>query len=982
MSNLFMERMKKRIKEKLTTQTLMGVGLALAVLLLAGGYLVYLRLDSIWFDVLGYDSVFWRSLIWRFLVSAGIVVFAFLFGVVNLRIAFKRAERAVGMAWTILPALGAALLILSQSGDVWLSMLMAVFGGDFQIKDPQFGLDIGVYIFKLPALQLLCRLSVIWLMIHLVAALLIYFIPAEREVEVITEERAGLGKWFPGLQPYHIKGMTHLGILLGGVILVQAAWTGLNILGLLYDQSGSVVGAGAADIEIRLPGYAFLVVFSIIAAVVLMLSSRRRLRRALILAAAFAAVSFLVVGVLPAMYQQFIVDPNEIARETPYLERSIQYTNMAFGLDQMIEQEFPVGDLALEDLRENKDIIENIRILDHGATKTTYGQQQELRPYYTFVDVDVDRYMADGVMTEVLLAAREMNQANLPAQAKTFNNLMLKYTHGFGLVMSPANQTTDSGMPDYLIKDIPPLSDTFRVTQPRIYFGEMTQNNVIVRTKLLEFDYTEEDTNQEYMYEGGVGIPMTLLNRILLTFRDMQYRYMLSSYITDESLYLETRNVRDRANRIAPFLKYDEDPYLVLTDDGRLAYILDAYTMSSRYPYSQALTYNGTETFNYIRNSVKVTVDAYSGEIQFYIFDPGDPIVLAYQKIYPDLFKSREQMPADLARHIRYPETLFDIQSIILNDYHMSNPVVFYNREDRWAFSKQISGAELVNQQPYYSIIRLPGEMSEEFILMRNYTPVSKQNMVAWLAGRSDGDQYGKLLLYKFPKGAQIPGTNQVESQIDQNPEISSQLSLWGQGGSRVIRGNLLVYPIAGSLLYVEPLYIESSQNQFPQLSRVFVYYKDRIIMETTLEESLAELFPGFELGRGTESTGSTGSTSGGGETGAGAGAEAGEGGNGADPASRPDGAGEADSASPGGTGPGESPDLTDQGAVIRSLIELNRQGKEALAGGDWEGFGRAQAELERLLELLARETPGADVPGAAETPAVAEAAGNPAADR
>jgi uncharacterized membrane protein (UPF0182 family) len=465
----------------------------------------------------------------------------------------------------------------------------------------------------------------------------------------------------------------------------------------------------------------------------------------------------------------------------------------------------------------------------------------------------------------------------------------------------------------------------------------------------------------------------------------MQYRYLLSGYITDESLYLETRGVRDRAARIAPFLKYDDDPYLILTDDGRLVYMLDAYTMSARYPYSQALNYTETEIFNYIRNSVKVTVDAYSGEIQFYNFDENDPIVMAYRKIYPDLFKNQEAMPEDVRRHIRYPETLFEIQSAILNDYHMSNPVVFYNREDRWAFSKQISGSELVIQQPYYSIIRLPGEVSEEFILMRNYTPVSKQNMVAWLAGRSDGNQYGKLLLYKFPKGAQISGANQVESQIDQDPDISSQLSLWGQGGSRVIRGNLLVYPIAGSLLYVEPLYIESSQNQFPQLTRVFVYYKDRIVMEATLEESLGELFPGFEMsemGRGAggsaqgnglgAATGQGSRTSGGetgsGETGIGMGTGVGSG----------EGSGPADR-----TGGGErtemgSPDLTDQGEVIRRLIELNRQGKDALAGGDWEGFGRAQAEMERLLEQMSREADAAA--NAADTDAAADAANTDAA--
>ncbi|MDD2432704.1 MAG: UPF0182 family protein, partial [Clostridia bacterium] len=580
----------------------------------------------------------------------------------------------------------------------------------------------------------------------------------------------------------------------------------------------------------------------------------------------------------------------------------------AYGLENLTTEEYPVTELTSADIKENRDIIDNIRLLDHRATRSTYGQQQEIRLYYDFIDVDVDRYLIDGKPTQVLLAARELNRKVLPDRAKTFNNLMFKYTHGFGLVMSPANAVSETGLPQYLIQDIPPQSALGSIKQPRIYFGEAMQDNVIVKTGLKEFDYPLGDDNQEYVYEGEKGMPMTFFNKILLTLRDKQFRYLLSDYITSESLYLETRNIMDRVQRIAPFLLYDRDPYLVLGEDGHLYYLLDAYTVTDKYPYSQTVEDEGS--FNYIRNSVKIVINAYSGEVDFYLFDQEDPVIKVYNKIFPTLFKSKEDFPQDLRNHIRYPEDYFAIQSLMIRDYHMTNPTVFFTREDRWEVGREVYWGELQVQEPYYSIIRLPGEEKEEFILMRVFSPARKQNMIAWLAARSDGDNYGKLLLYKFPKGVQIPGTAQVESLIDQDPEISGQLTLWGQGGSRIIRGNLLVYPIAGSLLYVEPLYIEAEQNKYPQLRKVFVYYQDTIVMEDTLEQALVSIFGG-DIGK--------------------------------DALSPPEGRTEAEE---GGIIMHED---TLQELFMR-LATLHREGQERIKAGDWAGYGRIQKEIDSLI--------------------------------
>ena len=891
-------------RPKLLTPRVVAVVLFILLFFLVR-LLLTIKLDWTWFSVLGYEPVFWRSFVAKWLTGGVIFVGALLLSMINLYLVHLMARKPFKFLLATAAAIFMAIIVTGNAGQFWLAILRYFHATPFGVADPQFGIDVGFYVFNLPFLWLVYRLVSTWLIVNLIAAVGFYIIYLPRGMEISSRNFST--RIFTGLEK---RGLTHIAVLLGLAVAWQAVQYKLASYDMLSAQSGAVIGAGATSIGARLPVYYVMMGISLLIGIYIILSFRKSIRAALMGVVVFFGASFLLLGIFPGLYQKLVIDPDELGRETPYLERNIEYTRLAYGLDKLLEVDYSVGELTAQDLSENRDIIDNIRLLDHRATLSTYAQQQEIRLYYDFVDVDVDRYTIDGKLTQIMLSARELNQRSLPEQAHNFNNLMFKYTHGFGLVMSPAKEVTPTGLPEYYIKDIPPVSTTHTITEPRIYFGEATDNNVIVNTGLKEFDYPVGNDNEEYIYQGNKGIPMTFLNKVLLSIRDMQYKYMLSDYITGESQYLETRNIIDRAKRIAPFLMYDVDPYLVLGEDGKLYYLLDAYTLTDKYPYSQAVDQQGS--FNYLRNSVKLTVDAYSGEINYYIFDPEDPIIQVYDRIFPGLFRPAGEMPTDLYGHVRYPEYLFTAQSHILRDYHMINPTVFYNREDRWEFAQENYSGQRQAQQPYFGIIRLPGETQPEFILMRSFNPTGKQNMVAWLTGRSDGDNYGKLLLYKFPKGTQIPGTIQVESLIDQDPVISSQLSLWGQGGSRVLRGNLLVYPISGSLLYVEPLYIEAEQNKFPQLKKIFVFYKDQIVMEDTLELALEKLF-------------------------------------GAD-------AGEQDHTKPpvqnGQQQPLTPADATTQ-ELIERLVALHQESREKLKEGDWATYGQLQQEMDEIISRL-----------------------------
>ncbi len=509
-------------------------------------------------------------------------------------------------------------------------------------------------------------------------------------------------------------------------------------------------------------------------------------------------------------------------------------------MNKIEEKEFPAEEnLTKDDLIRNDLTIKNIRLWDHGPLLDTYRQLQQIRPYYDFVDVDNDRYMVNGEYRQVMLSPRELSYRNLPG-GENWINEHLTYTHGFGATVGPVNRISPEGLPEFMIKDIPPSSENnITINRPQIYYGEITNDYVFVRTKALEFDYPIGDKNQYSNYDGEGGVPVSsLFRKLIFSAYFKNIKILLSNDITSESKIMYHRNIRERVETIAPFIIFDRDPYMVISEEGKLYWILDGYTTTNRIPYSQPALQDGG---NYIRNSVKVIIDAYHGSTKFYISDPEDPIANSYSKIFPTLFYPLEEMPEDLRSHIRYPQDLFRLQAHMFSTYHMQDPQIFYNKEDLWFIPRK--GEKEMDS--YYTIMKLPGEKKEEFILMIPYTPAKRDNMAAWLAARSDGQNYGKLVVFLFPKQKLIYGPSQIEARIDQDSYISQQLTLWSQRGSQVIRGSLLVIPIEESLLYIEPLYLAAEASQLPELRRVIVSYGNQLRMEKNLESSLANIFGG-----------------------------------------------------------------------------------------------------------------------------------------
>jgi len=556
--------------------------------------------------------------------------------------------------------------------------------------------------------------------------------------------------------------------------------------------------------------------------------------------------SFLVGSAYPALIQQFIVSPNELHREREYIGYNIASTRKAFQLDNIVERDFAAETgLSWDRVQEHPGTIDNIRLWDWRPLRSTYQQLQGIRPYYNFAgDIDIDRYTVDGEYRQVMLAARELNYNQVPSQ--TWQNLHLFYTHGYGVVASPAARVSAQGLPEMWVRDIPPTSavEGIEVTRPGIYYGQQTNIYSIVDTNTREFDRPQGDENVYTTYEGETGLKVgSLFRRLLFALSLDDFRIMFTGEIHADSLVLVRRNVVERASRIAPFLLYDQDPYIAVRDDGTLSWIHDAYTVSRRYPYSEMVTFNNRARLNYIRNSVKVVTDAYDGTVTFYYQSDNDPLVATWSRIFPDLFVPMEDAPEDLARHFRYPVDFFKVQARQYALYHIQDAEVFYNREDVWEFPIEQHAGESVPMEPYYTVMQLPDNGQSEFILLLPFTPRGKQNMISWLAARSDGENYGELLVYKFPKQKVVYGPQQIEARIDQNAAISSQFTLWGQRGSRIVRGNLLVIPVEESLLYVEPVFLEAEATALPELRRVIVGYGDRIAMEQTLDEALRVIF-------------------------------------------------------------------------------------------------------------------------------------------
>jgi uncharacterized membrane protein (UPF0182 family) len=828
------------------------VVLVLVAVALAGvGQAVTLYTDWLWFEEVRYTGVFLTILLARaaLVLCMAVIVFAVLYA--NARIAASRA--APDVLWELdnrlgLPgqevlqlALGRALpLVLAAvslfaglgAASHWQTLLGWWYQVPFGATDPLFGRDIGFFVFGVKAVRLLVGWASALVVGSLVLALMVHVL---RGGVTLTERGPRVSSGARG----------HL-LVLGAVWLaVKAADFWLARFELLSSPRGVVHGATYTDVHASLPVLGVLAVLALAAAVVLVVQTRREgLRLAATAVGGLVAVWVVGLGLYPMVLQRLRVAPNELVAEGPYIAHSIRMTRQAYGLDRIEEREFAAGEgLDTAALRRNAATLDNIRLWDHRPLLQTYGQLQEIRTYYKFVDVDVDRYTLDGQYRQVMLSPRELSYAHL--QSRNWINERLTFTHGYGLVAGPVNRVTEQGLPEFLAADIPPASRHGfpAVTRPEIYYGELGSGYAIVRTRSQELDYPSGDQNVYTRYAGRGGVPLTSwLRTLAFALRFGELKVLLSNDLTAESRVLMHREVAERVQRIAPFLRLDADPYLVVTGDGRLVWMLDAYTVTDRYPYADPTPRIG----NYIRNAVKVTIDAYHGTVDFYLADPADPMIRMLARAFPALLKPLASMPADLQAHIRYPEGLFAIQAQKYATYHMRDPQVFYNREDLWALPRRSVGGRQEEMEPYYTIMRLPGEGKEEFILLTLFNPSRRDNMIAWLAARSDPPNYGKLLVYLFPKQRLVYGPRQIDARIDQDPEISRQLTLWNQAGSTVIRGSLLAIPIEQSLIYVQPLYLAAAeQGALPELRRVIVAHGNAIAMTPTLEQSLAAIFGG-----------------------------------------------------------------------------------------------------------------------------------------
>ncbi|HKW40092.1 MAG TPA: UPF0182 family protein, partial [Gemmatimonadales bacterium] len=699
----------------------------------------------------------------------------------------------------------------------------------------------------------------------------------------------------------------HLAVLIALLFLLVALQVYfVRLPGLLYSTTGPLVGASYADLHAQLTGLRLAGLAAVAGGALVLWGARshRLARNTLLAVGLYLGVSLLGVALYPAIVQKLVVAPNELVKETPQLGYHIAATRRAWGLDSVVTRDLTgEAQLTERDIRANRPTIDNVRLWDRDPLLQTFGQLQEIRTYYDFVSVDDDRYWIDGQYRQVLLSPRELNAASLPT--RTFINERLTFTHGMGLTLGPVNQVTAEGLPVLFIKDLPPASSvSLRVTRPELYFGELTDSWVFARTRQREFDYPSGDENifTSYAGTGGVRVGSSLRRLVLATYL-RSLKVLLSSDITNDSRAMYVRNIRARARMALPFLLFDNDPYLVVTDSGRLRWILDAYTATSRYPYAQPLA-DGT---NYLRNSVKVVIDAFDGTVTAYLADPRDPLARTLANVFPGIFRPLDAMSADLRAHLRYPEDLFRVQTDMYATYHMAEPDVFYHREDQW--QKPLLSRPGERPDPFlrHIVMRLPEERQAEFILMVPFTPRGKDNLASWMVARNDGDHYGRLVVYRFPKQSLVYGPTQIVNRINQETEISRQISLWDQHGSEVIRGNLLVIPIEESLIYVQPLYLRAEGGRIPEMKRVVVAHENRVVMEETLEAGLAQLFGGA-VERAAAAAPPTG-------------------------AARPGNERAAD--------------------LARQAAELYQRAVEAQRSGDWARYGEALSRLGEVLRQL-----------------------------
>ncbi len=908
--------------------------------------------DWLWFQNLGFGSVFTTMVLSKILIGViAALIFSLAVGVNYYwaRFYVRKTRPAMGQKAGIslegLPIsektvglfLGAFLVIVaamvgSAASTKWSMILMYFHPQSFGVADPVFGRDVAFYVFSLPFFMFVKS----WLMGFLVfsgmVALLVYNRGNLVHMEGVTmpaPDREVRPSAKLTIAPPARKHLSILGLILIALI-IWGYW--LKIYQLMYSTKGPAFGASYTDIHVQLVVYKILMVVLAVFAVLLGINMFVQ-RKGLVLYGLALTVGVIVLGgsIIPSLVQKIVVKPNELDMESPYISYNIKNTRQAYDLDRIQEKDFTVNEnLTMADITANRMTIENIRIWDERPLKETYSQIQSIRLYYDFSGIDVDRYVLNGQYTQVTLAAREISADQLPAQARTWVNRHLKFTHGYGLALNPVNQVTLEGLPNLFVKDLPPVSRGIAVTQPEIYYGEKTRDYVIVRTKTEEFDYPKGDRNVYTTYKGSGGVLVnSFMRRLLFAVHFRSPQIFFTRYLTPESRIMFYRPIHVRVKKIAPFLRFDRDPYLVIAE-GRLFWIVDAYTTTSMYPYSLRKWDQPGAGINYIRNSVKAVVDAYTGKVDLFVIDETDPIIRSLMEIFPDLFRPMGEMPESLKKHIRYPRDLFQIQAAMYQSYHMQDVQVFYNQEDLWQTPNELYADTQQPMEPYYIIIKLPAENREEFLLMLPFTPSHKDNMIAWLAARSDMPNYGDLLVYKLPKEKLIFGPMQVEARVDQQTDISRELTLWGQKGSRVIRGNLMAIPIEQSFLYVEPVYLQASQESappvetarrtlspalsrperpvrsiaLPELKRVIVAYGDEVVMKESLSGALAAIFEGVEAPKV--------------------------------PVAK------------------KKIDEESVQALARAVLDQYRNAQKYLKAGDWAGYGEALEKMESMLEALA----------------------------
>lgn len=840
------------------------IGLAVVLLFAIPSLSIYYT-DWLWFQELGFTAVFLKSLNAQAAVFAAVFVPAFVFlygnfrlsdrGIPSARLVFGHTVEGHSLALdrSGLLRLGligslalAGMLAVSDASDwiAWASYFTAV---PFGQHDPLFGRDVSFYVFRLPILLTIQQQGFVIALVTLIGCGLIYVMGGS----VAAESRYGIAFW-PRLR-LGPRARRHLTLLLAVALILLAWGAWLDLARTLItpaggDTSAVVFGASYRDVHATIPVLRLKLVIASLAALLALAHAVREIRGAVPLSLAAYVLVTIGGSIYGGIVQQFVVTPNEQDKEQPYIVHLINATRKAFALDGVDERELS-GDaeLTARDIVANASTIENVRLWDHQPLLQTFAQIQEIRTYYDFVQVDNDRYLIDGKMRQVMLSARELNTESLPNQSWVNNRL--SFTHGYGLTLGPVNQVTTEGLPVLFVRDLPPKTlPALPITEPSIYYGEQSSDYVLVKTLTPEFHYPKSgggnDENVMTTYAGSGGVPVGgRLRRLLLAARFGSLEILVTNQLKGDSRILFRRQILERVRAIAPFFEYDRDPYLVI-DRGRLFWMIDGYTATANYPYAARVAVRSGARINYIRNSVKAVVDAYNGTTTFYLAEPTDPLALTVANIFPSLFKPLGDMPAGLRQHVRYPEDIFAIQSAVFATYHMTNPGVFYNKEDQWQVPVVNAGERSAQPiQPYYTIMKLPGEGRAEFIQMLPFTPRLKDNLSAWMVARSDGEYYGRLRVYQFPKQSIVYGPSQIEARINQDQTISPQITLWNQQGSTVNFGTLLVIPIEESLLYVRPLYLRSSTGKIPELKRVIVAYGNKIVMAETLTRALVQIF-------------------------------------------------------------------------------------------------------------------------------------------